>query len=53
MKCPSCGKETDENVPYCRFCGVGKGVSFMEGAVEYHAKTLTDQECERALQELS
>jgi len=21
MKCPNCGKETDENMPYCRFCG--------------------------------
>jgi len=21
MKCPDCGKETDENLPFCRFCG--------------------------------
>jgi hypothetical protein len=21
MKCPSCGKETDDDMPYCRFCG--------------------------------
>ena len=30
----------------------GKGVSFMEDQVEYHAKLLTDEECNRALQEL-
>ncbi len=31
----------------------GKGVSFMEGAVQYHAKSMSDQECEKALRELS
>ena len=30
----------------------GKGVSFMEGAVEYHAKPMSDLECEKALREL-
>jgi len=31
----------------------GKGVSFMEGAVQYHAKPLDDEECRRASEELS
>jgi len=31
----------------------GKGVSFMEGLVEYHAKPLSDEECMRALKELT
>jgi transketolase len=31
----------------------GKGVSFMEGKVEYHAKPLSEEECRRALRELS
>jgi len=31
----------------------GKGVSFMEGVIEYHAKSLSEEECRRALQELS
>lgn len=30
----------------------GKGVSFMEGKVEWHAKPLTREECDRALAEL-
>jgi transketolase len=31
----------------------GKGVSFMEGTVKYHAKPLNDEECRKALDELS
>lgn len=31
----------------------GRGVSFMERAVEYHAKPLSDEECRRALKELN
>jgi transketolase len=31
----------------------GRGVSFMEGVIEYHGSTLSEKEAERALEELS